>query len=124
MISISFPNSDREFEALRVAVAARIDLESRFPAWPFRGVPGYPVIFEFDRMLGGDFGAVLASLSDTYNDDEITVLGLEPPYAYYREEYDHFPGFRLKRARPSGPVMEPQCGTRLTMIQPVRSSTL
>lgn len=99
MSSDLFPSVDVDFEALRDVVAARVDLDARLPDWPFRGVRGHAVIFEYDRILGGSFGDVLAALVDAYGDDTVTALGVEPPLFYYRDEYGLFPAFRIAGER-------------------------
>ncbi|MGL5861547.1 MAG: hypothetical protein ACRCY9_09875 [Phycicoccus sp.] len=94
-----FPSNDDRFQALRDDVAARVDLDAIFPSWPFRGAHGYAVIFEYDRVVGGGFGNVLAELAGTYGDDTVTAVGIKPGPAYYRDEYGLHPGFRIAGER-------------------------
>jgi hypothetical protein len=95
MTSTVFPTSELGFQALRGSLAARVDLDARLPTWPFRAVSGYATIFEFDRILGGDFADVLAELSRAYGDDAVTALGIDPAPPYHQVEYGHFPAFRI-----------------------------
>lgn len=99
MTSNVFPTSELGFQALQDSVAARVDLGARLPGWPFRGARGFAEIFEYDRILGGSFGNVLAELAGTYGDDVVTVVGIEPRPVYYRDEYGLFPAFHIAGAR-------------------------
>ncbi len=94
-----FPASNDDFQALQDFVAVRVDLDARLPSWPFRGARGYAAIFEYDRILGGSFGNVLAQLARTYSDDTATAVGIEPRPAYYRDEYGLLPAFRIPGER-------------------------
>lgn len=94
-----FPTSELGFQALQNSVAVQVDLDARLPAWPFRAARGYAAIFEYDRILGGSFGNVLAELVDTYGDDAVTGVGIDPRAAYYRDEYGLFPAFRIASDR-------------------------
>lgn len=89
------PITEDAFRELERRVETQIDPRVRLPAWPFLGTPGFASIFEHDRVLGGDFGAVLAALALTYGDVVVTVVGFEPTMAYYRDKYDFYPGFEV-----------------------------
>lgn len=97
-----FASNDDSFQDLRDYVSARVDLDVRFPNWPFRGARGYAAIFEYDRVVGGSFGNVLAELASTYGDDNVTAVGIEPGPAYYRDEYRLHPAFRIAAERLRG----------------------
>lgn len=90
-----FPSNDNRFWTLRDCVSHQVDLDARFPSWPFRGARGHAVIFEYDRIVGGGFGNVLAELAGVYGDDSVTAVGVRPGLSYYREEYGLYPAFRI-----------------------------
>lgn len=92
---MTFPTGELDFQALQGSVAARVDLDTRLPGWPFRGTRGYATIFEYDRILGGSFGNVLAELAEMYRDESVTTVGIEPRPAYYHDEYGFFPAFAI-----------------------------
>lgn len=74
-----------------------VDLDCRFPAWPFRRTDGFATVYEFDSVLaGGYFGEILADLAGVYGDAEIVLVGTEPRPAVYRNRYQVFPGFTLR----------------------------
>ncbi|GAB78180.1 hypothetical protein SAMN05421595_0701 [Austwickia chelonae] len=102
MTSSIFQTTELGFQTLQASVAARVDLDVRLPRWPFREARGYALIFEYDRLLGGRFGNVLAELAETYGDDEVTAVGIDPRPAYYRDEYGLFPAFQVKGDRVRG----------------------
>jgi hypothetical protein len=90
--------SQDEFSELEAELQQQIHTSARLPDWPFRAISGFVTIYEYDRILGSTFGTVLEALSDAYGDDTVTVIGLEPEMAYYRDEYSYFPGLRIARA--------------------------
>ena len=94
---VSFPESAEAFSDLQARVQELLDTETRLPAWPFLARSGFATIYEYDRLLGGDFGAVLQALAELHGDEDVTVLGLEPEASYYRRSYDYFPGFHIDR---------------------------
>lgn len=92
--------SEQAFQDLWDSVAAtRVDLAARFPAWPFRAARGCATIFEYDSILSGGFGAVLDALVGTYGHAAVTVVGVDPPAEYYRDEFGFFPALHFSRAR-------------------------
>lgn len=97
MTTGAFPANDRDFETMQGSVGAWIDLAARLPVWPFREACGYAAVFEYDRVLGGSFGAVLDELANTYRDVAITTVGVDPSPGYYRAEYGLLPAFRIPR---------------------------
>lgn len=94
---VEFAMSEQAFSALAGELEHQLDTAARLPDWPFRAPVGFVTIFEYDRLLGGMFGAVLESLAHTYEDESVAVLGLDPAVAYYRERFGVFPGFRITR---------------------------
>jgi hypothetical protein len=95
---MTFPTSDAEFAELWNSAGTHIDLGTRFPAWPFRAATGFATIYEYDRVLGGGFGAVLHELSRAHSDEAVTIVGLEPNPSYYADEYGFFPAVRIAAA--------------------------
>lgn len=85
------------FNDLQDQVGGTLDLERRLPAWPFRAATGYITIYEYDSVLGLDFGSVLDALAEAHDDDNVVVLGVEPTPAYYRDEYGFLPALQLHR---------------------------
>lgn len=92
-----FPTTEVDFYDLRDAVAARVDLATRLPAWPFHGARGYATIFEYDEVLHGHFGRVLHALASAYGDETVTAVGVEPRWTYYRDSYGLLPAVRIER---------------------------
>lgn len=97
MTSDEFAGTEAEFEDWQLMVSGQVQLGARLPEWPFVTERGYATIFEYDRILSGPFGSVLAELARTYSDDAITVVAIEPDSAYYRREYKLLPALRLRR---------------------------
>lgn len=73
----------------------QLDLAARLPHWPFLARSGYVTIFEYDRLMGGSFGTVVQALAHAHDDRTVTVVGLEPAPAYYRDGYGYLPAFRI-----------------------------
>lgn len=97
-VPIAFPAARDAFAGLVREVKTRCDLDARLPDWPFLApTAGFAAIYEYDRVLGGDFGVVLEALAREYGDDVVTVLGIFPPPSYYQKEYDYSPGFQVGR---------------------------
>jgi hypothetical protein len=92
-----FTESDTAFSSLADAVHSQVESQVRLPEWPFTTARGYVTIYEYDRILGGDFGEVLDALASTYRDNMVTVVGFEPNVSYYRDAYGLFPGFQVSR---------------------------
>lgn len=89
-----FPPDELAFQAMRDIVGSNVALDVRFPNWPFRDAHGYTVIFEYDRVLGGGFGEVLAELADAHGDEAVTAVGVDPSPSIYREG-GFFPAFSV-----------------------------
>lgn len=93
-----FPSDMAGFGDLQNFVSTCIDLDTRIPQWPFYIQKGFVSLFQFDRvLLFGNFGEVLSTLATHYEDDHVTVLGLEPKPSYYIKEYGLFPAFQLEK---------------------------
>ncbi|MFV0459446.1 MAG: hypothetical protein ACK5MT_11835 [Actinomycetales bacterium] len=92
---VHFPGNEEEFHVLEHAIGLQIDTTRRLPDWPFRAATAFARIYEFDRVLGGSFGAVLGALAAGYGDDAVTVACFDPEWRYYRDEYTFFPGFQI-----------------------------
>ncbi|MDQ6946008.1 MAG: hypothetical protein M3256_06975 [Actinomycetota bacterium] len=94
---VRFAESPEALTGLQVALQRQLDTATRLPDWPFLAASGFVTIYEYDRVLGGTFGIVLESLAQVYGDEAATVVGLDPPAAYYQKEYNYFPGFQIDR---------------------------
>jgi len=90
-----FADSDDSFSELVKVVHAQLNTACRLPDWPFKMLDGFAVIYEYDRILGGDFGPVIAALASAYGDEVVTVVGFEPSPSYYRDAYNFYPGFQV-----------------------------
>jgi hypothetical protein len=90
-----FAGNDKDFAELVAEVRRQLDPAARLPNWPFLTSSGFVTIYEYDRMLGGDFGLVVQALAQTHGDRLVTVVGLDPPAAYYGDGYGFLPGFRI-----------------------------
>lgn len=86
-----------EFKEIVDAVWRSVDSSRRLPDWPFRASRGFLAIYEYDRVLGGQFGRVLESLAVDFGDREVYVLGVAPEASYYLDGYEMFPAFRVGR---------------------------
>lgn len=96
--AVRFAESAEAFAGLQAALQVQLDTAARLPDWPFLTPSGFVTIYEYDRILGGTFGAVLETLAQVYADQVVTVVGLDPPQAYYWDEYSCFPGFQIDRS--------------------------
>jgi hypothetical protein len=92
-----FPSDPAEFKEVVDAVSRSIDPLRRLPDWPFRASSGFVTIYEYDRVLGRQFGRVLESLAADFGDSEVYVMGVAPEVSYYRDGYGVFPAFRVGR---------------------------
>ena len=90
-----FADSDSSFSELVKVINARMSPASRLPDWPFKSPYGFAVIYEYDRILGRDFGSVISSLVSASGDAMVTVVGFEPSPSYYRDAYNFYPGFQV-----------------------------
>jgi hypothetical protein len=93
-----FATTADEFAELTRRVSGPIDISQRLPAWPFRAPTGFATIYEYDIVLGGDFGLALEALAGTHGDDVVYVVGVEPEMTYYRDEYGMLPAFEVNAA--------------------------
>lgn len=87
--------SDDDFHAGLQDLGHTLDCRARLPHWPFTASSGWIRIYEYDRVLGSDFGTVLEALAREYDDQHVTVMTLEPEMPYYRDEYQFYPGFQV-----------------------------
>lgn len=87
-----------EFDRLAQSVGAVVELGARLPAWPFRPQAAFSQVIEYDRVLGGDFAAVLVALAQAYGDHTVATVVLDPDVRYYSEEYGTLPGFQVETA--------------------------
>jgi hypothetical protein len=97
MTSRIFPTNEQAFLSLQDSVTAVINLDTRLPVWPFRGVRGHATIFEDVTVLGRGFGVVLSSLANAHGDTDVIVVGLEPGPDHFHNWYNFFPAFRIAR---------------------------
>jgi hypothetical protein len=82
---------------LLAELRGELDPTARLPEWPFLANSGFVTIYEYDRLLGGSFGTVLHALAQFHDDRTVTVVGLDPPTAYYSDEYGYLPAFQITR---------------------------
>ncbi|MGH3248466.1 MAG: hypothetical protein ACRDOI_19990 [Trebonia sp.] len=90
-----FADNDDSFSEIVEIVYDQLDTGRRLPDWPFKMLAGFAAIYEYDRILGGDFGSVIATLVSAYGDEVVTVVGFEPLPSYYRDAYNFYPGFQV-----------------------------
>ncbi|MBI9114424.1 hypothetical protein [Sanguibacter suaedae] len=91
-----YASDEHEFLEVRREVSKFIRLGTELPAWPFQADSGFATVYEYDRLLGGDFGEVLEALVSVFDDEKVFVLGIEPSWEYYKREYNYFAGFSLR----------------------------
>lgn len=84
------------FDRMAQSVGVKLDAGARLPAWPFRADRGFVHIVEYDRVLGGDFAAVLAAMAEVHGDRSVSVVVFDPDPHYYSEAYGLFPGFQVE----------------------------
>lgn len=87
-------NAD-EFSTLSAAVTRVIDPAARLPSLPFRSEGGRVAVGEFTRLLGTDFVPVFRALADTYGDETLNVLVVEPSVSYFSDGFGFFPAFTV-----------------------------
>jgi len=92
---VHFPRDEDAFHVLEHTIRLQLDTACRLPNWPFLTAAGFASIYEYDRFLGGSFGAVLGALATGYGDEAVTVVCFDPEWRYYRDEYTFFPGFQV-----------------------------
>lgn len=78
-----------------IEVDRAVDTCVRLPNWPFRASRAFARIYEFGRVLGGDFGSVLASLAQEYGDAGVDFLSVEPDAAQMHREHGYFAAGRV-----------------------------
>jgi len=88
------PRNSAEFRHNVYMIEGQLDISVRFPRWPFRNRRGAPRMYEYDRLIGGGFGAVLAGLAQHYGDDRIAIVA-PPSLEFFLEAYGFYPGFLL-----------------------------
>ncbi|GAA4625637.1 hypothetical protein [Cellulomonas oligotrophica] len=93
-----FATDQIEFDRLAQSVGVVVELGARLPAWPFRPQRAFSHVIEYDRVLGGDFAAVLLALARTYNDHAVATVVLDPDVGYYSDAYGILPGFQVETA--------------------------
>lgn len=91
----AFAWDEAEHAEFRSTVLAQVDEQAGFPAWPFRDKRGYATVFEFDVVIGGDFGGPLDQLARFYGDTDITVLAISPSLETFRIADGRYPSFRI-----------------------------
>jgi hypothetical protein len=87
-----------QFASIQRSVEESVSPGTRFPDWPFRADRGFVTIYEYDRILGEDFGEILESLVDTYSDELVFILGIDPPWEYYKKSYGFYEALSLPGA--------------------------
>ena len=93
-----FATDGVQFDRLAHSVGAVAELRARLPAWPFRPQAAFSHVIEYDRVLGGDFAAVLVALAQAYGDGAVATVVLDPDVRYYSEAYGILPGFQVETA--------------------------
>lgn len=96
-----FAVDQRAYERLLAFIGGALETESRFPELPVRRAKSFANVVEFDRLLGSEFGSVLASLVRRYQDLSVAVVVLDPTPEYYVGAYGVFPAFEVQ-----GPSLE------------------
>lgn len=94
-----FATNQGDFQRMRRFVETQVNLLARLPEWPFKETGGHITLFEYDRVLGADFGEVLNALACAYDESSIVVIGIEPSASYYGDEYGLLPAFSLAPGR-------------------------
>ena len=94
------PSRDEQNERARVAgvlaaAADRVELGERLPSIPFLTGPGHIAICEFDCVLWGEFGQVVAALVSTYGDTTVSVIVLDPDVNLYLDNYQQEAAFEI-----------------------------
>ena len=92
----NFFRTDEDFRLGLQDLGQSLDYRTRLPKWPFRTPSGWVRIYEYDRLLGSDFGTVLGALAEEYRDQHVTVATLDPHMSCYRDEYGFYPGFQVR----------------------------
>lgn len=93
-----FPQDLREFDRIREQVAKAVALPGGLPESPFLFGWKEAAVFEYEVVLSGAFGAVLAELTRRWGDSSVAILGLNPTASYNREGYGFYPAFHLSAA--------------------------
>lgn len=98
----NWPRNDQQYEALRRDVGKVLDLTQRMPALPFSANSGHLDFCEYSDVIEGPFEPVLQALADTFSDERITVLTVDPGPSIYRSRYGTFGAFSI----PGGNISE------------------
>jgi len=85
----------REFEHILRSVGSSVKCDGRLPKWPFLAQKSYIHFVEYDRVLGGDFGATLLALARAYGDSSVAFVAVEPSARCYSDLYGTMPGFEV-----------------------------
>lgn len=97
-MEMSEPDFFRSAEDFRLGLQdldRSLDCRVKLPQWPFRAPSGWVRIYEYDRVLGSDFGTVLGALAEEYRDQDLSIVTLDPQMSYFRYEYGFYPGFQV-----------------------------
>ena len=81
-------------DALR-EVDSLVNIDSRFPARPFRSDDGVVSVVEFSRVLGRDFGSVLGALAERFGDERVFLVATSPDPTRYIAIFDTAPAFQV-----------------------------
>ncbi len=92
---VTYPQDSDTFANLLGRVQELLLTDVRLPAWPFRMEVGNADICQYSHAIEGTFGPVLQALAEDHGDETVTLVVLEPTPSYYRENYAHFPAFRI-----------------------------
>lgn len=93
MSGLVFAGNEPEFHTIVGTIGQQVNVSCRLPAWPFQTPTGFASIYEYDRVLGGSFSAVLKALAAFYGDDSVAFACLDPDWRYYRDGYAMLPAF-------------------------------
>lgn len=92
---IWYPSEFGKFEEILENVNECIDLESRFPNWPFKLDAKVVDICQSRHAIEGPFGGVLQEIVDAHGDTSISYLTIDPTARSYKEHYGLYSAFRI-----------------------------
>lgn len=90
-----YPTRAEAYADLLGSVETSVVTESRLPDWPFRAAVSNADICQFDEVVGGVFGPVLAALAEAHGDETITLVMFDPSPDLQRSYFGRYPAFRL-----------------------------